>query len=213
MFDWNSEFDAIYVINLPHRQDRLNRSIKEFAQYNIPVEIFPAIESEQGGAHGVYLSVRAIMRKSVLAKHERILIFEDDVEFVQDPNHYLAFVMQQLSDFAPDWHMLYLGPNTHKPLKRIAPNLLLAESCRGLHATAYSSEGMWCVLRHLLKWHPDFPIDVVFENRIQPEGHSFCTWPLLATQRTNEFSDIQQQVVSNDYIVERFNQHTKHLNG
>ena len=86
-------------------------------------------------------------------------------------------------------------------------NLLKMNQCRSTHAQAYSLEAMKQIVSY--EW-TGIPIDQLIEERLQPQGKCFCTYPLLVTQR-NGYSDIDKKEVNMHYIEDRFEQHTKHL--
>lgn len=205
---WANRFDKILLINLPRRTDRLASASAQLLKYNIPFELVPGIEQENAdGAYGIWFTLKQIFSDAISAGIKRLLIFEDDLKFVEDPNYYLPWMLDQLEE-QKDWHIFYLGPNTHKPLNQVAPNLLLAEQCRGLHAVAYSYDGMLAALQNMQFYYR--PIDTVFESRMQTKGNCYTAFPLLATQ-ANGYSDIDKKQVKNNYIVDRFKENTKHI--
>jgi hypothetical protein len=205
--EWIKEFDKIFLINLPARQMRLSLCSARLLKLNIPFELVPGIHLDNG-ARGLFETMKNLLSTCIHEKYRRILVFEDDIAFVDDPHKYMPWMIDQLDQVKPDWHLFYLGANTHKPLQRVAPNILLAQACRATHALAYSAAGMRLCLQHMHFFHQ--PIDEIWEHRIQPLGKSFCSFPLLATQ-ADGFSDICEKHQDNSYIISRFNENTRHL--
>jgi len=202
-----TEFDMIFLINLPAQKEKLARSSAELIKHNINFEVIPAI-SDNDGAKGLFLTMRTLFENCIKSDLNRILVFEDDIKFVQDPQYYLPWMMDQLEEIDPYWDIFYLGPNTHRKLYKAGENVLHAYNCRSTHAVAYSLKGMHAALSNMKFFHE--PIDVVFETRIQPMGNCYCAYPMLATQ-CNGWSDIEKKEVDQSYIETRFAENTKHL--
>lgn len=213
---WTDYFDKIFVINLPERADRRALVDAEMKKYDIPYELWPAIKHESG-VEGIRLTTIELLEHCIVKDYERILVFEDDVEFMADPRTLMPKIVSQLPFHY--WDMIYLGPNTHQIFTNFAtPNLLPLYNGYGLHAVAYSKTGIRSMHEHCkpgLRELKDnkfsiIPIDVVAANYIQTNNHCFATFPLLCTQR-NGYSDIENKEVDQSYIVERFNNNIKHL--
>lgn len=201
---WTAFFDKIFIISLPAQTQRRLHTEQSLQSYNIPYEIFPAIYN-QDGAYGIYLTLNKLLSACV-KECEHILVFEDDVHIVTDPSPIMDNVIVQLPK---EFDLLYLGVNTHKPFERFySPNLLPISYGYGLHSVGYSKKGMQKVLS-LPGWNGT-PIDVMIDRDIQSQGKSFCTYPLIATQR-NGYSDIQKKYMDQGYIAERFSNNVKHL--
>lgn len=207
-FQWDHFFSKIYVINLPERTDRLEQTDMEMKKYGIPYQVYPAIKHESG-VEGLRLTYMQLLKRCILNSHSHILVFEDDVTFINDPNTFFWKALAQ-AELTDKWDMLYLGANTHNPFKEKEDyNLLPLTSAFGMHAVAYSYWGMTKTYFSILD-RPGTPIDVCVERDVQPRGKCYCAYPLLATQRPS-FSDIEKKNVDYDFIVNRFNEHTKHL--
>jgi hypothetical protein len=207
-FRWNYFFDAIYLVNLPDRMDRREAATHELNQYFIPFLLWPAIRHEDGKT-GIRLTMQSLLEHALTAGYKRILVFEDDIKFIKDPNLYMLECQKQLSSIR-DWDLFYLGVNTHKPFGNlITPNLLRVQNGYALHAVAYSDSGMQKCLKSFNEM-PTAPIDVCIDELVQIQGQCYCSYPMLATQKNN-YSDIDKKEVSYDYIESRFYIHTKHL--
>jgi GR25 family glycosyltransferase involved in LPS biosynthesis len=199
---WTRFFNRIFLINLPEDKERLERSSRLLGEYKIPFKVVKGIRHENG-EEGIRQTVLKILESC--KKLDRILIFEDDVKFQIDPNLVMEKCVHQLKKI--DWHLFYMGPNTHRPFTEFyEPNLLKVQDAYGLHATAYSKKGM----EEILKRKITGPIDVFFAGHIQTLGKSYCSFPLIATQFPG-YSNIQKKHMEQDYIEKKYYQHIKHL--
>jgi GR25 family glycosyltransferase involved in LPS biosynthesis len=212
---WTKFFDGIYLINLPQRTERFMTAAEELERYDIPFETVHAKWTEVPGEayKALWITVAQLLMKCRDQKKQRVLVFEDDVQFVENPNNYMPAVIRQLDGYF--WDMLSLGPNTHQPLEKVSHNLLRMQKCRGLHATAYN--------KHVMEFLTCFPtpetsadlielgshLDQFFEEKVQTRNFSFCTYPMLATQRNGK-SDISDET-DKTYIEKRFRANTLHL--
>lgn len=203
-YDWTHYFKKIFLINLPERTEKLKAASDELTQHSIPFEIFPAIK-HANGKYGIFLTMQKIFSECV-GKFDRILCFEDDVLFVRDPQPIMDECVMQLQNI--EWDLFYMGPNTHQRFTGLfKDNLLPLQEAFARHATAYSDTGMRKILD--LGWRGN-SLDIEIRGQIQPHGKCYCSWPFLATQRPG-YSDIENKYVTQDYIEQRFNTHTKHL--
>lgn len=112
-----AEVDQIYVINLPHRQDRRREIAAQLRRAGSGLEagnvtLFPAVRPEDPGpfpsigARGCFLSHLGVLRAARDAGHEMILILEDDADFTQ------VFLQDDAAAgrlLARDWAMAWLG--------------------------------------------------------------------------------------------------------
>ncbi len=226
--DWKKHFDAIYLINLDKRTDRLAYATEELGKYGIPFERYRAIEHYKGEL-GIYLTLYSLIEKAYFEGKEQIIVFEDDVKFISDPNEWF----DKMIDYFPNntvsyYDFLYLGCNTHEPLeKSLYPSLRVVKNAYATHAVIYSRRGMFKLLKAFNKnadyyirrslagpdimtkviWYTR-PSDVIMAEQIQVDGQCFCTYPMLANQR-DDFSDIEHKTVSRKFLEERFIENTK----
>ena len=85
---------------------------------------------------------------------------------------------------------------------RVSPNLLLVENAYATHAWALSLHGIREVLMSVL----EAPIDNSVVNKIQPQGNTYITYPLLCSQRAG-VSDIGNTYIDwNPFIEHRYYQ-------
>ncbi len=93
---WNAfdYFDAIYCINLDRRTDRWEAVQKEFDKVGILDRVvrFSAIETPENGAIWCLLSHRSIIQKAQKMGWKNVLVFEDDVSFMQNTKYIHTFL-------------------------------------------------------------------------------------------------------------------------
>jgi glycosyl transferase family 25 len=111
-------FQQVYVINLPHRQDRRREMAEQLEkiglQWDMPgVRLFEAVRPEEPGefptigARGCFLSHLGVLRDATERKLDRILIFEDDLNFRPEFSAQMPKVIEALS--STDWSIFYGG--------------------------------------------------------------------------------------------------------
>lgn len=119
-------FQQIYIINLPHRHDRRQEMAEQlndigFSFDSPGVELFKAMRPELSegfpsvGARGCFLSHLGVLRDACNRRFERILILEDDLNFVPDFRVRMGEVTAALE--RADWSIFYGGYVLKSPLK------------------------------------------------------------------------------------------------
>jgi GR25 family glycosyltransferase involved in LPS biosynthesis len=197
---WTEFFDRIVVINLPKRLDRLLEVTEEMDKYNIPFELVDGMTSELGGAEGLRLTVEKIFKESIEKEHKNILIFEDDVVFVENPNSFMDEVVKQLPE---NYDIVFLGCQCTKGMNyRYSPNLLQLDGAFATHAAFYSLQGMREIINNGLK----APIDNYYVSDIQTLQRCYVTFPLLATQRAGVSSIGNTYIEWDKFITPRYYQ-------
>ena len=113
-------FDKIYCINLDERKDRWERCQEIFTSFDLDVERMPGVLGPSGwvsdkyphpmrafeGVAGGTQAHLNVLESSFVNQTDKILILEDDVEFVED----FINLFDILSEYIPDhWEILYLG--------------------------------------------------------------------------------------------------------
>jgi hypothetical protein len=192
-------FDQIYYINLDKRTDRKELAELELRDEGIKAVRVPGVVHENP-AHGCHLSHAKILYDAIYNGFDRILIFEDDVQFFQDS---LKNIRNALEELPPNWEMFYLGANLDAyPAYEISPHIAKLTGAFATHAYA---------IRHTL-FHVLYEInssletshnDVVYANTIHPVHNCYLAMPLIAGQR-DSYSDIEKIVMrSNSVFKER----------
>jgi len=199
---WTDFFDKILVINLPSRTDRLLQIAEELYKWGIPYELVNATPHENG-AEGLRITVEKIFRDAIADNLNSVLIFEDDAMFVDscgNPNDTMEQVVKQLP---PTWQILYLGAQCTNGFKaKPSNNLLLLDMAFATHAWAISLDGM----KEILAAGLESPIDNSIVKTVQPNGHTYITYPLLCTQRPG-YSDIGRTEINwQPFIEQRYYQ-------
>lgn len=205
MSHWTSYFDKVFLINLPHRTDRLQASTETLSFYNIPFEIFEAIKDVDGKL-GLYRTMMALFLMCQGRGYNRILVFEDDLKFLLDPTETMNNVVKEI---CPYWDLLYLGCNATVEFKhKFSENILCNERSFSTHAVGYSAYAMEFILQEPMK----LPFDLQLCDGLQKERLSFCVTPMLVSQSPG-WSDIEKRKVTNydDYLENRFSEQTKNI--
>jgi glycosyl transferase family 25 len=179
MFD---RFDAIRIVNLPHRKDRLREMTGELKKVGLAghpkVEFFPAHRyTEAGrfyspGARGCFSSHLAILREAA-ANGRSVLILEDDCNFV-DPSSCRIPV---------ECDVFYGGY-----LASSLPDDLANSDIVGSHCMGFSVRGVSRVLPWIeAAWESDDPAPIDGEyvrfRRANPDIVTMFAEPQVAVQR------------------------------
>lgn len=146
-------FDRIYIINLADRQDRLVEITEQLFNVQLSlmhpkVHLFPAIkpdsagEFESIGARGCFSSHLEILKHAKSLQLNRILILEDDLNFVNDFSSRINQVVDELS--LKNWEFFYggylnltaLDDKSHGNILRISPYV----SFHGAHFVAFQGK-------------------------------------------------------------------------
>ena len=200
-------FEEIYVINLDERTDRLNHAMFEFDKLGITdrVQRFSAIKHIDGRI-GLIKSNLEIIKHAKQKSLNNVLIFEDDFQLlVSNPLEILQTSINQAKGI--NWHLFYLGANTHEKLVKFKPNLILLKKAFATHSLAYSklAYNQFIDKYDRLKEIKTFNdiLDVFCATTYQEKSICLMTNPMMTTQM-NSFSDIEGKVVNYDFIEERF---------
>lgn len=202
-------FDEIYCINLDHRIDRWEKVQKEFESVGVldKVKRFSAIKNTDGRV-GVIQSNLAIIKMAKERGLNNVLIFEDDVHFINDPLENLEKAISQIGTI--DWWLFYLGANTHIPLEYITkskPNILILKFAYAAHSLCYNKKTFDFFIRKYenLEKISEFNdiLDVFLANYFQKKNICLVVNPIITTQSAS-FSDIEKQNVDYSFIEDRF---------
>lgn len=198
--NWINFFDAIYLINLPIRQDRLIEFTEEAEKYNIPFTLINGITSKAGGADGLLQTVKGIFENSIEKNMQNILIFEDDCLFLQDPNPIMNEVVKEIPE---DYHICFLGCQATTGFHyRQSVHLLQLDGAFSTHAAFYSRQA----IKEILIRNFYAPIDNFYAAEIQKMQKCYAVNPILATQREGQ-SNIYDGIINwRPFIEQRFNQ-------
>jgi len=202
-------FDEIYCVNLDQRTDRWEHAKIEFDSVGVldKVQRFSAIK-ENDGRLGIIKSNLAIIKIAKEKGLKNVLVFEDDVHFINDPVENLEKAINQLGTM--DWWLFYLGANTHEKLNFITkskPNLLILKNAYAAHSLCYNKKTFDFFIRKYdeITKITEFTdiLDVFLAAYFQRKNLCLVVNPLITTQMAS-YSDIEKQNVDYTFIEERF---------
>lgn len=196
----NDYFDAIYCINLNDRYDRWLQVSQSFKENAVDVVRFPAIKHKDGRI-GCIKSHVEILKCAKQNKLKNVLIFEDDVKFID------SIVCNTFNQLPFDWELCYLGANLHSSLYRYSENLFTINNAFSTHAIAYNHT----IYDKIIDKYNDIEIldnysdiyDVWLSKNIQPNNKSYIIYPLVAVQEKG-YSDIEKNYIDYSFIVDRY---------
>jgi len=205
-------FQEIWCINLDHRTDRWEHVQQEFERIGIKdkVQRFSAIKHEDGRI-GLIKSFLSLFKYAKDKNLENILIFEDDVKFIDDTVNILNKSLQQFEKLKMPWGMFYFGANTHTKLIKIAPNLCLLKNAYAAHAICYHARVFDDIINKFSKIEritQQSDINDVYFSSLQNKYNCFLVNPIIATQIPS-YSDLEKKHVNYSFIEERFKNNIK----
>jgi len=119
-WDW---FPLILCINLKERADRYQEAIAEFQKVNLKRVIFYRTTRQQDRNKGCIDSHMACLQYAVDRGVPHVLIFEDDVQFQEEPQEKMRNVIRFLSSH-DDWKLFYLGGFIFRKVRRRTPQII-----------------------------------------------------------------------------------------
>jgi GR25 family glycosyltransferase involved in LPS biosynthesis len=102
----NDYFDEVIVINLDRRTDRMDKLVPQLEKLDIQYKRFSAVDGKKLDIDPIVAGLRSHLQVMKLIAGQRVLILEDDAQFVEDFNEKFEKVMQTLPE---DWDIFYLG--------------------------------------------------------------------------------------------------------
>ena len=102
----NDFFDKVMVINLDRRTDRMEKLVPQLEKLDIQYKRFSAVDAKKLDIDPVVAGLRSHLQVMKQIAGQRVLILEDDAQFVEDFNEKFEKVMQTLPE---DWDIFYLG--------------------------------------------------------------------------------------------------------
>lgn len=187
---------------LPFDISRIKEVVCGKGEYNIEYDIIDPKEIPDYWTRGpfgnlvnsycAFLCFQYIIKDAKKNNYERILILEDDFEFVDD----FDIILNRAREQKPfeDWDMLYLGANhTWSPTKQLSPNILKLYGSLCWHAVALKNT----VYDEILSWIPDEPIDKKAAEVLHPKYNCLAIWPSIIIQKAG-FSNVEGKL--RDYL-------------
>jgi GR25 family glycosyltransferase involved in LPS biosynthesis len=102
----NDFFDKVIVINLDRRTDRMEKLAPQLEKLDIQYERFSAVDGKKLDIDPIVAGLQSHLQIMKQIAGQRVLILEDDAQFVEDFNEKFEKVMQTLPE---DWDIFYLG--------------------------------------------------------------------------------------------------------
>lgn len=198
----NDFFDKIYCINLDRRTDRWESCIKEFKKNNMTVERTSAVDGKDiqskndwmtGPRIGCCKSHVDILKKMIENNWKKILILEDDIEFI---DNFREIFCEKIA-YVPNYDILYLCGNNPKNIKTI--NEYVAKTTSVLSTGAYAVSINFA--QNIIPKIEEFtdPIDCIYAQNT-PNYKCYIFKPYLSTQKKG-FSDIENRVTDYSAVI------------
>lgn len=186
-----------YYINLEHRKDRNEETLKDLKSFGINNPIrFNAIKDDIGaiGCSKSHLEVLKIARENNLP---HVLIVEDDIKFLdpQKTNKTLNNVLNS----GLDWNVIILGGNNSEPYTKINKDCIKVENCQTTTAYLVKQSYYDTLINHWeeglsklieTKDEPKYALDQYWKI-LQKRDTFLLLMPLKVVQRES-YSDIQK---------------------
>jgi len=208
-------FDAVYVINLDSRRDRMIEFVEGMKSLGMTdheidekIKRFSGIVPQIGpGALGCTLSHLSIVKNAKELGYEKILVFEDDaIPFNMSFKH-LDGIIEDVKN--EKWDIYYLGYNSHHVLDLHSNYSLEAKDLFSTHAVAYRSSFFDRFINDYERGLINV-FDVWLRYDIQTSMKCLASYPMLFIQSTS-YSDIEKKNVNYDIQIERYQKYTSHL--
>ena len=114
----NEFFDKVVVINLDRRTDRMERIDAQLKELGIEYERFSAVDGKELGINPIFAGTMSHVEVLKNNRDSRILVLEDDAQFVDNFNEKFEEVMQTLPN---DSDIFYLGALLPKSTGKVTP--------------------------------------------------------------------------------------------
>ena len=188
----NDYFDKVILINLDRREDRLEKISTQLDNLGITFERFSAIDGKELGISPI--TAGTMSHQKVLEENieKRILVLEDDAEFVDNFNEKFAEVIQHLPG---DTDIFYLGAlvaKTTGKLIQVNEHWYKQVVSTGSHAYCLKPHKMSYFINKLkdYEWYIDIGL------RLEAvDNNCYITQPNLVTQFAS-YSDLRLKEVS-----------------
>lgn len=200
----NDFFDKIYCINLDRRPDKWLKSFEEFSKNNLIVDRVSAIDGNNLGKTrinpwelGCFQSHILVLRDMIKNGYEKILVLEDDIEFMSDVQTYFV---NNAGLIPTNWQMLYFGGNHINP--PIPINSVISKITRTYTTASYgitknTAQGL--INRAEKRSTGQTQIDVMY-SEIHHSSNCYTFSPKIAWQRPG-WSDVQNGEQDYSHII------------
>ncbi len=199
----NDYFDKIYCLNLLRRQDRWSECINLFLKYQMAVSRFDAVDSKNvlptrvlnRGEHAVIQSTINIFNDAIDNQYDKILILEDDVDFLFNLDNF----DKHMASVPTDYDMLYFGGNHMDRFTYINDKIVRISNTLCSHSIAFK-KSMYGTIVEMLK-KKEKTLDRCYAD-LQKQHVGYCFYPGMMTQRPS-FSDIQNLYVDYRHAINK----------
>lgn len=190
----NEFFDKVVVINLDRRTDRMEKLVPQLKELEIKYERFSAVDAKQLNIDPIVAGLRSHLQVIKQIAGQKVLILEDDAQFVEDFNEKFDEVMQTLPE---DWDIFYLGALVPKDVGLIK----MVNRHWGIQVLTTGSQA-YCInpnrLEYFINKLEDYNSYIDIGLRDFAKGYkSYITQPNLVTQFPS-YSDLRLKEV-NDF--------------
>lgn len=163
-------FDQIRIVNLPMRQDRRREVIEQLEKIGLHIGVndvafFEAVRPSDAagfpniGARGCFLSHLQILKEAVAGNCQRVLILEDDVNFVDKFSAGLPDLLKALEHW--QWDICYLGHAFAASSQKPSGFSYCSEPIQTSHAYAVNGQALPVLIDYLetvLSREPGHPL-------------------------------------------------------
>jgi GR25 family glycosyltransferase involved in LPS biosynthesis len=195
-FDW-SFIDAAYCISMKTRADRAASAAAQFHKVGLcrHVLFYRPVRHPKKGVIGSWESHRAVAMEGLRRGFERVLVFEDDVQFARRVRpETVRSVGRALNGLPSDWTIFFLG---HWPLKAYFVRRNVLRTSSGC-AHAYIAN------RRLLEWLEAHPwgspgvakhrlVGRAIDSAYAKLQGTYAYFPMIATQSASPSDNFTAQ--------------------
>ena len=202
----NEIFDAIYCINLEHREDRWKKFQSFWKPLGIEVERLLAVDgskvsfkpgtfkddhSRNKFAIGCSLSHVQALERSVYCEHTQILILEDDA---QPCENFLEHFKKSYEQLPEDFKFCYIGGNHTESPAKVSENIGKTSCTKSTASYIVKDTSFMSLLAMNIKYNlRRFALDEIYEG-MQKKNPFYTFMPRLVHQYES-YSDIQRKNV------------------
>lgn len=190
----NEFFDKVVVINLDRRTDRMEQLVPQLEKLGIQYERHSAVNGKELGINPIFAGTMSHVEVLKNNPDSRILVLEDDAQFVDNFNEKFEEVMKTLPN---DYDIFYLGALLPKSTGKVIPvNQHWARQVMTTGSQAYciNPARVNYFIENLdgYEWYIDIGLRVFAEKY-----NAYITQPNLVTQFPS-YSDLRMKEV-NDF--------------